>query len=110
MKHLLFAVFENNKYTHDVICALTNNNINGTVIASTSLKHFLSDLEENEIQFMTLRHLEKYSHEENTTFYTLLDEEEIDIATQLIKETTDSFSKVKGGLFVLPIERYEGSF
>ncbi len=110
MKHLLFAVFENNKYTHDVIHSLTNNHINGTVLASTSLKHFVNDLEDNEIQFMTLRHLEKISYEDNTTFYALLDEDQIDLATSLIREGTEKFSKVRGGMFVVPVEKYEGSF
>ncbi len=110
MKHLLFAVFENTKDTPNIIHALARNNINGTVLASTSLKHFLTDLEENEINFITLRHLEKVNFEDNTTFYALLEENEITLATKIIREETKHFSCIKGGMFVVPVEQYEGSF
>ncbi len=110
MKHLLFAVFENTKYTPDIINELARNGINGTVLASTSLKHFLSDLEDNEINFMTLRHLEKINFEDNTTFYALLEEKEIELATSIIRNKSEKFIKVRGGMFVLPVEQYEGSF
>ena len=46
MKHLLFAVFETNQYTRNVVNKLAENNINGTVLASTSLKHFMNELED----------------------------------------------------------------
>ncbi len=110
MKHLLFAVFENTKYTPDIIHELAKNGINGTVLASTSLKHFLSDIEDNEINFMTLRHLEKINFEDNTTFYALLEEEQIALATTIIRNKSEKFTKVRGGMFVVPVEQYEGSF
>ena len=113
MKHLLFAVFETNQYTRNVVNKLAENNINGTVLASTSLKHFMNELGDSDINFISLRHLsnlEKVNFEENTTFYALLEEEEIDSATAIIREETERFSKVRGGMFVLPVERYEGSF
>lgn len=110
MKHLLFAVFENTQYTRDMIRELARNGINGTVLASTSLKHFMNDIEDNEINFISLRHLEKVSFEDNTTFYALLEEEQIHIAQDIIREQTQRFTKVKGGMFVLPVETYEGSF
>lgn len=110
MKHLLFAVFENGTDTRDMIHELARNGINGTVLASTSLKHFMNDLEGNEMNFISLRHLEKISFEDNTTFYALLEEEQIEVAKTIIREQTKQFNKVKGGMFVLPIETYEGSF
>lgn len=110
MKHLLFAVFENVNGTSDIIHSLARNNINGTVLASTSLKHFLNDLEHDEISFVSLRHIEKVTFEDNTTFYTLLEEDEIENALNIIREATGNFKKIRGGMFVLPVERYEGSF
>ncbi len=109
MKHLLFAVFENSDAAREVIHKLAESGFNGTVLASTSLRHIWHSLDENET-FITLRHLEKMQFEDNTTFYTLLEEKELEEALEIIRKHTDHFKKVKGGMFVLPVERYEGSF
>lgn len=109
MKHLLFAVFENTDGTHDLIHELADQGINGTVLASTSLRHILHSIEEDR-SFITLRQLEKRTFEDNTTFYTLLDEEELEKAQKIIREGTNNFKDIKGGMFVLPVEKYEGSF
>ena len=109
MKHLLFAVFENTDGTHDLIHELSDQGINGTVLASTSLRHILHSIEEDR-SFITLRQLEKRTFEDNTTFYTLLDEEELEKAQKIIRNGTNNFKDIKGGMFVLPVEKYEGSF
>ena len=109
MKHLLFAVFENSDETKEVIQQLAEYGINGTVLASTSLRHILHSIEE-ERSLLTLRHLEKMQFEDNTTFYTLLDEDVLEVAQEIIRRETDHFHKVKGGMFILPVEKYEGSF
>ena len=109
MKHLLFAVFENGDVTKEVINALSRSGINGTAIASTSLKHILHTIQEDR-QFITLRQLESATFEDNTTFYSVLDEKEIKQAKQIIIDLTDHFKKIRGGMFVVPLEEYEGSF
>ncbi|MCR4879624.1 MAG: hypothetical protein K5906_01540 [Bacilli bacterium] len=109
MKHLLFAVFENSDEAQEVIHELSEHNINGTVLASTSLRHILHSIEEDR-SFITLRQLEKRTFEDNTTFYTLLDEKELEEAQEIIRKGTNHFKDVKGGMFVLPVEKYEGSF
>ncbi len=109
MKHLLFAVFENTDNTQDLIHELSEKGINGTVLASTSLRHILKSIEEDR-SFITLRHLEKKQFEDNTTFYTLLDEDELALAQDIIRNFTKNFTEINGGMFVLPVEKYEGSF
>lgn len=109
MKHLLFAVFENGDESKEIIHELAKSGINGTVLASTSLRHILHSIEE-ERSFITLRHLEKMQFEDNTTFYTLLDEDKLEMAQNIIRKGSDNFKKLKGGFFVLPVETYEGSF
>ena len=109
MKHLLFAVFENTDEAKELIHKLAEQGINGTVLASTSLRHILHSLEE-ERSFITLRHLEKMQFEDNTTFYTLLEEKDLELAQNIIREETNHFKTIKGGMFVLPVEKYEGSF
>ncbi|MBQ9265981.1 MAG: hypothetical protein IJ186_02785 [Bacilli bacterium] len=109
MKHLLFAVFENTDGTHELIHELAEKGINGTVLASTSLRHILHSIEE-ERTFITLRQLERQQFEDNTTFYTLIEEENLDNVLNIIRKGTNNFKDIKGGMFVLPVERYEGSF
>lgn len=110
MKHLLFAVFENAPLTNDIIHELSKNDINATVLASTSLKHMNSNIEEDEVHFLSLRHIDKLHLEDNITFYAILEEDDIKKASDIIRNVSDKFNKVKGGMFVLPIESYEGSF
>ncbi len=109
MRHLLFAVFENTDETREVIHRLAEQGINGTVLASTSLRHILHSIEE-ERSMITLRQLERMQFEDNTTFYTLLEEDKLEEALEAIRKETDHFQKIRGGMFVLPVERYEGSF
>ncbi len=109
MKHLLFAVFENTEGTQDLIHELAESDINGTVLASTSLRHILHSIEEDR-SFITLRQLEKRTFEDNTTFYTVLDEDKLEQAQEIIRKGTNHFKDIKGGMFVLPVEKYEGSF
>lgn len=110
MKHLLFAVFENTTLTNDLVHELSKNDINGTVLASTSLKHMNSNIEEDEVHFLSLRHIDKMHLEDNVTFYAILEDNKIEQATSIIRKETEKFTKIKGGMFVLPIESYEGSF
>lgn len=110
MKHLLFAVFENTTLTNDLVHELSKNDINGTVLASTSLKHMNSSIEEDEVHFLSLRHIDKMHLEDNVTFYAILEDSKINEATSIIRKETEKFTKIKGGMFVLPIESYEGSF
>lgn len=110
MKHLLFAVFENTALTNDLVHELSKNDINGTVLASTSLKHMNSNIEEDEVHFLSLRHIDKMHLEDNVTFYAILEDSKINEATSIIRKETEKFTKIKGGMFVLPIESYEGSF
>jgi uncharacterized protein YaaQ len=109
MKHLLFAVFENTDESQDLIHELAEKGINGTAIASTSLRHILHSIEE-ERTFITLRQLEKQQFEDNTTFYTLIDEDKLEEVLSIIRKGTNNFKDIRGGMFVLPVERYEGSF
>lgn len=110
MKHLLFVVLENKKETNDLIFKLENLGFNGTVLSSTSLKHVIHDEEEDILSFVSLAHLaeEKFIH--NTTIYFILEDEKLKEVKSIVREFTQSFTKVKGGMFATPIDSYEGSF
>lgn len=109
MKHLVFAVLENHIITENVLKELSHSGYNGTVMLSTSLKHTLTN--DGEIpMFVNLSHLEKDRFENNTTFYICVEEEHVEDVLNIIREQTEHFTACKGGMFVIPLERFEGSF
>lgn len=110
MEHLLFVVLENTRETHDLIRELSKQGINGTVLSSTSLKHVLSDEKEDTLSFISLSHIHENRFVQNTTIYFILEDNELKEVQEQVRKFTDSFKKVKGGMFVTPIENYEGSF
>ena len=110
MKYLLFVVLENTNQTSDLIKELSLKGINGTVMASTSLKHVFEDEREDTLQFVSLSHLDQHKLTQNTTIYFILDEKNIEDVKQIVREKTDNFTNTKGGMFVTPLESFEGSF
>ena len=110
MKYLLFVVLENTNQTSDLIKELSLKGINGTVMASTSLKHVFEDEREDTLQFVSLSHLDQHKLPQTTTIYFILDEKNIEEVKQIIREKTDNFTNTKGGMFVTPLESFEGSF
>lgn len=109
MKKILFAVFEKEEDTLEIITKLAQHHINGTAIQSSSLKHIVDSTNETS-DFISLRHLTHAIFEDNATFYTVLNEDMLLIAQDIIREVTGNFTKMKGGMFVLPIESFEGTF
>lgn len=110
MKYLLFVVLENTKETSDLIKELSLKGINGTVMASTSLKHVFEDEREDMLQFVSLSHIDQHKLTQNTTVYFILDEKNIEEVKQIIREKMANFANTKGGMFTSPLESFEGSF
>ena len=110
MKHLLFVVLENKSETQDVIHELSKKGFNGTILSSTSVHNFMLDEEEDVPSFFSLAHLGENKFVHNTTLYFILDDEKVTKVQQIIREITENFTKVKGGMFKTPIESFEGSF
>ena len=110
MKYLLFVVLENTNQTSNLIKELSLRGINGTVMASTSLKHVFEDEHEDTLQFVSLSHIDQHKLTQNTTIYFILDEKNIEEVKQIIREKTGNFTNTKGGMFVTPLESFEGSF
>ncbi len=110
MKYLLFVVLENTNQTSSLIKELSLRGINGTVMASTSLKHVFEDEREDTLQFVSLSHLDQHKLTQNTTIYFILDENNLESVKEIIREKTDHFKNTKGGMFVTPLTDFEGSF
>ena len=110
MKHLLFVVLENKNATQDLIHELSKRGFNGTILSSTSVHNYMLDEEEDVPSFFSLAHISENKFVHNTTLYFLLEEEKLKEVQQIIRDVTNNFTKVKGGMFKTPVESYEGSF
>lgn len=110
MKHLLIVTLENTDDTARLLYDLSFKGYNATVYSTTSLKHVLHDENEDIPTILTLSHLLSHRFVNNTTIFFVLDETTIEDVKNLIRKDTDNFRKVKGGMWVAPLEFYEGSF
>lgn len=109
MKHLIIAIMDDRHVAEEVLSSLSKSGYNGSVISSTSLKHTLENGGEIPM-FVNLANFESDRLENNTTLNILVEENIIDDVLDIIREKTKSFTLCKGAMFVVPVERFEGSF
>ena len=46
----------------------------------------------------------------NLTLFIVIEEEKLEALKQEIREATENWTKIKGGMFVLPLTSVEGTF
>ena len=109
MKHLIFAVINRHDITEITLEKLSEAGFNGTVIASSSLRKTIANGGEIPM-FFSLAHVENSKYEGNTTLYIVTEEEKVDEVLEIIRESTKHFTLSDGGMFVVPLEKFEGSF
>lgn len=109
MKQLITAVLDDHVITEEILSTLSKAGFNGTVIPSTSLKHTLENGGEIPL-FMNLAHFESDRFENNTTLEIIVEENKVEEVMSIIREKTEGFTACKGGMYVLPLTRFEGSF
>lgn len=109
MKHLIKAVLDDHVVTEEILTTLSKAGFNGTVIPSTSLKHTLENGGEIPM-FMNLAHFESDRFENNTTLEIIVEENKVEEVCSIIREKTKGFTACKGGMFVIPLPKFEGSF
>ncbi len=109
MKHLIFAVINRHDITEITLEALSNAGYNGTVITSSSLRKTLANGGEVPM-FVSLASIDSPKYDGNTTIYIVANEEKVEDILSIIRRTTENFTASDGGMFVLPLERFEGSF
>lgn len=109
MKHLIFAVINRHDVTEETLEALSDAGFNGTVITSSSLRKTIANGGEVPM-FVSLASVEHPRYEGNTTIYIVTDEEKVEEVKNIIRKHTENFEKSDGGMFVVPLESFEGSF
>lgn len=111
MKYLLMSVLEDNEYSNALLHDLAKKGFNATVLNSTSLRHVLHSETADVPFFVSLNMLTRNgSFEGNTTIMLVLEQNDLETAQEIIRNMTDNFKKVRGGMFLIKLEKYEGSF
>ena len=108
MKKSLFVVLKNTEASHEVLEAIKNDGYNGTLIGSNSLRHALNAFPE-EHHFLNLRHLEDKEISESILCMFVWDESVIELIKDKVRKYTNNFQDIKGFMFSLPINDYEGT-
>lgn len=107
MEKVLYLVLKNSKKTFDVLEELKDQGFNGTVIGSNSLRHTMNAFPE-EHHFLSLRHLEDVDVSESVLCMFVWKEEVIEVIKNEIRRLTHDFKDIRGFMFSLPLNDFEG--
>ena len=109
MKVMLYAVLDHVAETEQLLRTLSIKGYNGTVIPTSGLHHVLPKFKDQSAA-ISLAMMVDDLPEGNITLFIVIDEEKVDDLKQEIRMATHNFTYVKGGMVVLPLLSYEGSF
>ena len=109
MKVMLYVVLDHVAETEQLLRDLSKKGYNGTVIPTTGLHHVLPKFSDGS-GAISLAMMVDDLPEGNITLFMIMDEETVEAVKKDIREATHDFTYVKGGMFVLPLLSWEGSF
>ena len=109
MKVMLYAVLDHVAETEQLLRNLSSKGYNGTVIPTTGLHHVLPKYD-GQSAAISLSSMVDDLPEGNITLFIVIDEEKVEALKAEIRTATHNFTYVKGGMFVLPLISWEGSF
>lgn len=109
MKVMLYVVLDHVSETEQLLRQLSKKGYNGTVVPTTGLHHVLPKFD-NGSGAISLASMVDDLPEGNITLFMIIDDVKVDEVKNDIREATHNFTYVKGGMFVLPLISWEGSF
>src|SRR5574344_593753 len=111
MKYILYVTFDNQEDVKTILHDVFESGHNGTVLQSTSVRHLLDDdeISSHDPMFIGLRHLNAGELVNSCFAYFILDEKGLNEVRDLIRRETQNFTTVKGGMYYIEINNYEGS-
>ena len=110
MKKVLYLILGKDAVALDVLDSIKKSGYNGTLIETASLRHALDDSFPEDKHFFSLVNYESHQKEESILALFVVDEESLEPLKACIREHTDGFRKIKGGMFSRSIADYEGTF
>ena len=111
MKRLFYLILENeNDLAFHVFETIKSKGFNGSIVSTESVKHIVDELPEDN-HFFNLRQYENRTiKKEGLMCMFVVDEDKIDALKQIVRDNTNNFKTVKGGMFSKKIDDFEGSF
>jgi hypothetical protein len=110
MKKILYLILGKDAVALDVLDSIKKSGYNGTLIETASLRHALDDSFPEDKHFFSLVNYESHLKEESLLALFVVNEESLEPLKQCIRDHTDNFKKIKGGMFSRSISDYEGTF
>ncbi len=110
MKQHLFVILHNTDAAHQLFRQLHNRGYNGTTASTSSISRTLLEDPEFEPMIGNLRQVINSGFESNIALYIILDESRVEEVKNLIRDATDHFTSTHGGMAVIPLISFEGSF
>ena len=110
MKKILYLILGKGAVALDVLDSIKKSGYNGTLIETASLRHALDDSFPEDKHFFSLVNYESHLKEESLLALFVVNEESLEPLKQCIRDHTDNFRKIKGGMFSRSISDYEGTF
>jgi len=110
MKKILYLILGKDAVALDVLDSIKKSGYNGTLIETASLRHALDDTFPEDKHFFSLVNYESHLKEESLLALFVVNEESLEPLKQCIRDHTDNFKKIKGGMFSRSISDYEGTF
>jgi hypothetical protein len=109
MKVMLYVVLERGELTRQLVNQILKDGYNGTLIKTKGLKH-VNDSHDEPTAYLSLSQIAENTDETNTTMFFILEDEQTKKLQNDIREGTANFKKIHGGMFVVPVNDFEGSF
>ena len=110
MKKILYLILGKDAVALDVLDSIKKSGYNGTLIETASLRHALDDSFPEDKHFFSLVNYESHLKDESLLALFVVNEESLEPLKQCIRDHTDNFRKIKGGMFSRSISDYEGTF
>ena len=109
MKKIVYLILKANSDAFQTLELIKSYGYNATIMTTESLHHAMDELPE-EKHFFNLRELEKSQRNESILCLFMVDDSKLDHLKSVIRESTDSFKKIRGFMYSQNLEDYEGSF
>ena len=110
MKQLLFVILQNTDAAHRLFRELHERGYNGTTASTSSISRTLLEDPNFEPIIGNLRQVVSAGFENNVSLFIILEESRIEEVKTIIRNATKNFKETHGGMAVIPLVSFEGSF
>ena len=111
MKRLFYLILENNSKATSTFEQIKSHGFNGTIVSTESLKHAVDEYFPEDDHFFNLRSYENRKQvAAGFMAMFVVDEERINELKQIVRDYTNNFKEINGGMFSKKIDDFEGSF